>query len=158
MSSKYQGKKSEVMALNAFVALSRASESVAAATSTDLANYDLSVSQFGVLEALFHLGGMCQKELAKKILKSGGNMTMVLGNLEKRGLVKRTRDEEDSRKVIVELSQKGRELISQIFPSHVNLIEKVMSELSEQEQELLNKLCKKLGLSVQNKFLNNEGK
>ncbi len=46
----------------------------------------LTESQFGVLDSLFHLGPMKQKEIGKKILKSGGNITMVINNLEKRGI------------------------------------------------------------------------
>lgn len=157
MSIKYIGKELEVVALSAFVALARASESVSKATSIDLEEHGLTGSQFGVLEALYHLGDMCQKDLAKKILKSGGNMTTVLGNLEKRNLVKRVRDEEDSRKVVVGLSTEGRDLIAKIFPSHARLIGVVMSELDSSEQNLLIQLCKKLGLAVQRKHLDFKG-
>ena len=59
------------------------------AVACKVAEYDLTAPQFGVLEALYHLGPLCQKDLAAKILKSSGNMTMVIDNLEKRDLVRR---------------------------------------------------------------------
>ena len=82
----------EQRALSAYTKLMRAAESVTGRTSRILAAFNLSVSQFGVLEVLFHKGSLCQSELAAKILKSTGNITMVIDNLEKRNLVRRERD------------------------------------------------------------------
>jgi MarR family 2-MHQ and catechol resistance regulon transcriptional repressor len=98
-----------------------------------------------VLESLYHLGSMCQTQLASKILKSSGNLTMVIDNLEKRGLVHRVRDLEDRRKIQVQLTEEGRQLIAQVFPGHVASITEEMSTLTPQEQETLGSLCRKLG-------------
>jgi MarR family 2-MHQ and catechol resistance regulon transcriptional repressor len=87
----YKGTKDEVRALGTFVKLVRAAESVTARIHRHLIDTGLSVSQFGVLEALFHVGPLSQAEIAKKILRSTGNITMVIDNLEKRDLVKRER-------------------------------------------------------------------
>ena len=106
---------------------------------------DLTISQFGVLEALYHLGSMCQNELAGKILKSSGNMTMVIDNLEKRNLVVRQRNPDDRRMVTVSLTKVGVELIEQILPGHVAAITEEMNFLSPEEQVELGELCRKLG-------------
>lgn len=106
---------------------------------------ELTVSQFGVLEALLHLGPMCQRELGQKILKSSGNITMVVDNLEKQGLVIRQRDGEDRRFVTVHLTEEGSRLIGEIFPRHVAAIVEEMSILTAVEQEELGHLCRKLG-------------
>ena len=58
---------------------------------------DVTVSQFGVLEALHHLGPLRQGEISAKLLRSGGNITLVVDNLEARGLVQRTREANDRR-------------------------------------------------------------
>jgi MarR family 2-MHQ and catechol resistance regulon transcriptional repressor len=108
----------------------------------------LTVSQLGVLDALFYLGPMCQKDLAGKILKSSGNLTLVIDNLEKRGLVQRARQAADRRFVMVSLTQDGRALIERIMPQHVEDIRAALAALSPDEQETLGKLCKKLGLSL----------
>jgi MarR family 2-MHQ and catechol resistance regulon transcriptional repressor len=111
-----------------------------------LADAGLTVSQFGVLEALYHLGPLSQGELAKKILKSSGNITMVIDNLEKRGLVNRERNQEDRRVYVVRLTVEGRRLIGSIFPRHAAKIVEEMKALTRTEQEELSRLCRKVGL------------
>ena len=129
--------------LRTFVKLIRAAETVSSTVHSSLSEHTLTISQFGVLEALHHLGPMCQKELAGKILKSTGNITMVIDNLEKRGLVQRLRGETDRRFYTIHLTQKGASLIAEIFPAHCQRIERAMSHLSPDEQKLLGALCRK---------------
>ena len=133
-------------ALSAYVKLMRAAESLTSRTHRNLAEVDLSVSQFGALEALYHLGPMTQVEIGKKILKSAGNMTLVIDNLEKRGLVTRERRKEDRRYFTVHLTEAGKKLIGEFFPAHAERISAEMSILTPAEQEQLGRLCKKLGL------------
>lgn len=142
--SRFKGTKQEVLALGTFVKLSRASESVSSDVHRQLADSRLSVSQFGILEALYHLGSMCQKDIAGKILKSAGNITMVIDNLEKRGLVAREKNIQDRRYYTVNLTGKGNALIASIFPAHVDRIKKRMSRLSPEELKILSKLLRKL--------------
>jgi MarR family 2-MHQ and catechol resistance regulon transcriptional repressor len=142
----YKGTKDDVRALNAYVKLMRASESVSARIHSHLAEVGLTVSQFGVLEALYHIGSLSQAEIAKKILKSAGNMTMVIDNLEKRGLVKRERKPEDRRYYAVRLTAEGKKLIGSIFPRHAGKIVDAMNAITKTEQEALGHLCRKLEL------------
>ena len=85
MPTKYKGTPKEIRALDVYIKLQRAAETVMARTTGHLANYDLSVSQFAVLEALFHLGVLSQRDLATKLLQSTGNISTVLKKLEKQG-------------------------------------------------------------------------
>ena len=146
MGTNYTGTKEEKQALNAFIKLIRAAQSVSGRVEAHLGELGLTVSQFGVLESLFHLGPLNQKNLAAKILKSTGNITMVIDNLEKRGLVKRTRGEKDRRHYSVAITPKGAGLMRTFFPKHVARIVGEMGVLSGAEQDLLGKLCKKVGL------------
>lgn len=146
MGTKYKGTKNEVRALNAYIKLARAAESVAGRVEAHFSELGLTVSQFGALEALHHLGPLYQKDLARKILKSTGNITMVVDNLEKRGLVERIRDKEDRRHYFVRITRQGVRLIASFFPGHVARIVKEMGVLSKAEQEELGRLCKKVGL------------
>ncbi|MBU0485696.1 MAG: MarR family transcriptional regulator [Proteobacteria bacterium] len=132
-------------ALNAFVKLMRAAGTVNARVHGHLTEYGLTISQFGVLEALCHLGPLCQREIGNKILKSGGNITTVIANLEKRGLIKRIRNEKDQRFYEVTLTEKGEKLITVIFPKHQDIISKEFSILNPVETDELARLCKKLG-------------
>ena len=142
--TKFKGTKQEVSALGAFVKLMRASESVSSDVHRHLAHTKLSMSQFGILEALYHLGPMCQKDIAQKILKSAGNITMVIDNLEKRDLVVRKRSSGDRRYYEVSLTDKGNRLIAEIFPAHATRVRERMSSLSSGELKKLGRLLKKL--------------
>src|SRR4051795_13093579 len=110
----YKGNKKTAQALDTFVKLMRAANSVSAATNSELAIADLTVSQFAVLEVLFHTGPLCLTAIARKILTTGGNLTLVVKNLEKRGLVQRKQSADDRRFFSLHLTTKGRKLIADI--------------------------------------------
>ncbi|MDB6092942.1 MAG: mhqR [Verrucomicrobia bacterium] len=145
MGTHYQGTKGEIDALNAYIKLMRAAESVTARAHTVLPK-NLTLSQFGVLETLLHRGPLFQSELAAKLLKSGGNLTLIVDNLEKMGLVRRERSEEDRRFVTVSLTEKGQALIADLFPKIAASLAREFSALSSSEQFTLGWLCKKVGL------------
>ncbi len=86
MEKAYQGNRQETRALSTYVKLMRAAESITARIHRHLASVGLTLSQFAVLEALYHLGPLYQREIGQKLLKSSGNITMVIDNLEKRRL------------------------------------------------------------------------
>lgn len=145
MPTHYEGSKQEQNTLNTYIKLSRANETITRYLFPGGKFNGLTVSQFGALETLYHLGPMCQGEIGEKILKSSGNMTLVIDNLEKNGLIERERGKEDRRQVIVQLSAKGKDLISKIFPEHVTGIVNQFDILTQEEQKTLGKLLKKLG-------------
>lgn len=139
---------SSYLALNSYTKLMRAAETVTSRTGRVMSAAGLTISQFGVLEALHHKGPLCQRDLAAKILKSTGNITLVIDNLEKLGLVKRERTSEDRRYLTITLTGQGETLIGIVFADVEAAIVKEMSVLTPQEQEALGELCKKLGLGA----------
>jgi MarR family 2-MHQ and catechol resistance regulon transcriptional repressor len=143
--TRYHGNQTEVRALNAYIKLTRAAESVSARLSNGLSEAGLTESQFGALEALYHLGPMNQRELGSKLLRSSGNVTMVVDNLEKSGLVRRERGVSDRRCVTVYLTTQGRRMIARLFPRHAAHIAAELSVLTPAEQDELGRLCRKLG-------------
>jgi MarR family 2-MHQ and catechol resistance regulon transcriptional repressor len=147
MGTHYPGTPDEIRALDVYIKLARAADAVTQRINHHLKEDGLTVSQFGVLEALYHLGPMCQTELAGKILKSTGNLTLVIDNLERSGLVERQRDTVDRRFVSVHLTPAGEALIGRIFKPHVQGVVATMSALSGEEQEELARLSRKLGLA-----------
>lgn len=148
MPTHYDGTESERLALDTYIKFVRASESLISEMSGSLAERNLTLSQFGTLETLYHLGPLCQKAIGEKLLKSGGNITLVVSNLEERGLITRTRRPSDRRFVSVALTDAGRELIEDVLPGHVDGIVEAFSVLSAEEQQQLAGLCKKVGLSL----------
>lgn len=145
MGTRYDGTREEVRALSAFITLSRAADSVESGTQAVIAAAGLTEGQFGVLEALFHLGPLCAADLADKVLRTRGNLTLVIANLERDGLVERTTRAEDRRYRTVALTAKGRTLIRTAFPKHARLVAKTFAALTPAEQDELRRLCRKLG-------------
>ncbi|HYD55222.1 MAG TPA: MarR family transcriptional regulator, partial [Gemmatimonadaceae bacterium] len=98
MPTRFQGTDEERLALDTLIKLMRATGALTAHLSGPLQKeFGLTESQLGVLEALLHGGPLTQGQLCGKILKSGSNLTTVVDNLERDGLVRRERDLTDRR-------------------------------------------------------------
>ncbi len=148
MPTHFHGDTDVTRALNTFIKLTRATETLLNRLNQRKTIQPLSPSQFAVLEALYHLGPLTQGQVSAKVLKSTGNITLVIDNLEKQGYVRRVRQNEDRRMVTIYITDAGKSLIAQIFPAHAQAICDEMSILNAQEQEMLAHLCLKLGKSL----------
>ena len=146
--TKKFGKKADT-ALSLWVKLARAFSVFSKATNKDIEAHSLTQPQFGALECLGHLGPMTIGQLCTKNLVSGGNMTVVVDNLEKQELVERVHSKEDRRAIVVQLTSKGKRLFEDIFPKHAKHVASLTVALTEREQKELGRLLKKLGLSLQ---------
>ena len=136
--------KKDPLAVATFARLSKTANIISTEIYKPLAKHKLTVSQFGVLEALHKLGPMYQRDLAHEIVKTTGNITTVIDNLEKNDLVRREREAKDRRYFMVVLTTKGEKLIKKIYPAHARQIEQVMKRLTKADQEKLQKICDKL--------------
>ena len=145
MPTHYDGTPEEKLALDTYIKFVRASDAFEARLFRHNVIADLTVSQFGVLETLLHLGPLSQSDICAKLLKSGGNITLVIDNLEKRGLAVRNTSPLDRRVTVVSLTPTGEELIHKIFPHMVEAIQQELAPLSLEEQRVFGSLCKKLG-------------
>jgi len=145
--TKQYGKKTD-LALSMWVKLTRAHDTFNHLTAANIRSFGLTPAQFGVIECLGHLGSMLIGDLTKKHLVSGGNMTVVVDNLEKDGLVERSVSDEDHRAFYVNLTPKGKRLFDKIFIKHAQYVVKLASILSESEQIELGLLLKKLGTGL----------
>ena len=145
MPTHFKGTPEQVMALDTYIKFYRAADSLETRMMRRAVLEDLTSTQFGVMEALLHLGPMCQSEIGGKLLKSGGNITLVIDNLEKRGLVVRHTNPGDRRMTDVSLTPKGEEQITRIFPEQVKIIVEEFGALTAEEQQILGRLSKKLG-------------
>ena len=130
--------------LRLVIALSRTNASFNRALQTFLNTYDLTTAQFGVLETLYHLGELRICELIDKTLSTSGNMTVVIRNLEKEGLIRRQVNEIDRRAFVITLTDEGRALIKPVFEEHLDVLNEVFHRLSIEEKQVLQSLLKKL--------------
>jgi len=141
---RFAGSDVERRALNAWVKLARATGEIGGRLGQRLARADLTESQFGVLDALYHRGAMPQCDLARKILRTTGNVTLVVDNLERRQLVRRVRRDDDRRYVEVHLTDAGRAMLESELPGHAAAVAEHFAVLSPAEQRTLVGLCRRL--------------
>lgn len=114
----------------------------------DVARHGLSLTQFAVLEALYHKGRLPLGEIGALLLVTGGNITYTVDELEARGLVKRERCADDRRVIYASLTPQGARLLDRIFPEHARVIADMFGALEPAELAEFRRLVKKLGRDV----------
>ncbi|MDZ7632794.1 MAG: MarR family transcriptional regulator [Gemmatimonadaceae bacterium] len=146
MATHYNGTTEERGALDAYIKLMRSTVAINSRLFPPLlADFGITPTQLGVMEALHHLGPMAHCALAAKLLVSASNLTTVIDNLERDGLVRRDRDPGDRRVSITSLTPAGEARLAEFFPQHVQRLVQAMSGLDADEQAELARLCRKLG-------------
>jgi MarR family 2-MHQ and catechol resistance regulon transcriptional repressor len=124
--------------MKAFRALARhAAESIA--------QTGLGDSDFRVLEVLLHKGPLPVNTIGPKVWLTPGSISVAVDRLVEKGLVSRNDQADDRRVRQVELTAKGRVLITGGFREHAAAMESVVSILSKNERLTLLRLLKKLG-------------
>ncbi len=147
MGTKFKGDTESKIILDTFIKFFRSSESIKVKLSNFIEESGLTDGQFYVLDVLYHLGNLSQKELAIKIMRSEGNVTMIIRNLLQRKLIKRTRKKDDRRVAVISITEKGKEEYEKLFPKFLLAVKGEFSILNYEEQKTFQELCKKLGLS-----------
>ncbi|CAN5412325.1 MarR family transcriptional regulator [soil metagenome] len=137
-------KPNEEPSVQAYVRLVRSAEGLHGEVSRGLAIDGLSASQFSTLKVLRIHGKLAQRDIAKYILKSGGNITVIVDNLEREGLVQRNRDTTDRRIIYVSLTPAGEAKFDELYPDHLSRIREVMAPLTDAECEQLTLLLRKV--------------
>ncbi|MEW4354134.1 MarR family transcriptional regulator [Streptococcus pneumoniae] len=105
--------------------------------------HQLTPTQFAVLETLYSKGNLRIQDLIDKILATSGNMTVVIKNMVRDGLIFRTCDPNDRRSFLVGLTPEGRTKIEAILPDHIANIQQAMTVLDEQDKKDLIRILKK---------------
>lgn len=135
-------------ALKLWVVLSRAHASISAHAVAHAADHGLSLTEFGILEALYHRGRMVLGEIQRRILVSSGGITFLVDRLAEKGLVIRQECPEDRRAKYVSLTREGTRVIREIFPSHAQVLAEAMRGLTSAEQQEATQLLRALGLTA----------
>lgn len=126
--------------LNILISSYRIVRDLDRATTKICSSYGITYPQFQVLEALLHKGNMTVGEIRDSILSSNGTIPVIINNLQKMGMVNRVKDPQDNRRTIVELSDKGRELIVRIWIKNEQMFSERFSVWTEDEKKELIKL------------------
>lgn len=137
------------LALNLFVVLARAYNSVTSRTNRDIHSHGLNTTEFGVLDLLYYRGPQPLQKIGEKVLISSGNITYVVDKLQKKNLLTRRASQDDRRVIYAELTDEGRHFFEQIFPQHHRVIMETVNGLSVEEKEQAIQLLRKLGLTAE---------
>ena len=97
----------------------------------EVQEFDLNISEFGVLEMLLHKGEQPVQKIAERILVTSGTISYVIDKLQKKGFVYRKNCEKDKRIFYVCLTETGEKYISDIFPKHKQFIDELFSGLDD---------------------------
>lgn len=135
-------------ALKLWVVLARAFNAVSQQAAENIAQHNITSTEFGILEVLYHKGPMLLGEVQRKILVTSGGITYLVDRLVEKGLVKREECPEDRRARYAVLTPAGQVLIKRIFPDHAARIEQALSGLTTSEQREATVLLRKLGLAA----------
>ena len=112
--------------------------------SLNLGRTGLGDSDFRVLEVLLHKGPLPVNTIGPKVWLTPGSISVAVDRLEEKALVKR-KTTDDRRVRLVELTAKGRALITKTFQEHAAAMEEAAGILSKEERLILLRLLRKLG-------------
>ena len=135
--------KENELDLSTLVVFTRAENTIHRIEYQTIKQSGLTPAQFGVLEALYNKGDLRICELIEKILTTSGNITVVIKNLEKEGLIKKKPDPNDKRSCIVSLTEEGKKIIEDILPDHIKNIKGIFDILTDEEKNTLKTILKK---------------
>ena len=95
--------------------------------------YGISLTQYNVLRILRGAGqgGLCRNEVRDRMLTRMPDMTRLLDRMEDAGLVKRSREQDDRRMVLTEITAQGRELLSELDRPMAQLHREQLSQLTD---------------------------
>ncbi|THE13151.1 MarR family transcriptional regulator [Bacillus timonensis] len=132
-----------------FLILMQTSRAIQERIRDDMMKNNLSITEFSVLEVLFHKGKQTIHQIGKSVLVTSGSMTYVIDKLEQKGLLKRSACPDDRRAIHVSLTTDGSELMNRIMPEHEDCVDSVFNSLNSQEVDTLIDLLKRVKEKVE---------
>ncbi len=130
--------------LKAVIALNRATNLLNRRAGAVFRRHGLTLLQFAVLEALYHRGDLSIGEIIRRILATGGNMTVVIKNLLKEGFVVKQVSPADSRVAIISITDLGSQKMEAIFPEYLEDLHNFLKNVPDDEKDALTKTLKVL--------------
>ena len=145
MKQKRPAKKQDSTGVHLWLVFMKAFQALFPHAAQSIKRTELGDSDFRVLEALLHKGPLPVNTIGPKVWLTPGSISVAVDRLVKKGLVSRKDRAEDRRVRQVELTAKGRALITRGFREHAAAMETAVSVLSKNERLTLLRLLKKLG-------------
>lgn len=145
MNTKSYGIRTD-KAMKTIVKLERLNLKIYSQTLTYLSKYNLTFSQFKVLEVLYHRGDLNVSSITKLTMSTPGNITVVIRNLQRDDYITSVPNPDDKRASILTITQKGTKVIEKVFPNHAKNLHNILDDLNDDELDtfynLINKVYK----------------
>ncbi|WP_407638001.1 MarR family winged helix-turn-helix transcriptional regulator [Bacillus andreraoultii] len=142
-------KRDQDVSLKLFIVLSRALEAIEKQIVKNVKDYGLNLTEFAVLELLFHKGDQPIQKIGQKILLASSSITYVVDKLEEKNYLVRKACPTDRRVTHASITDEGKKIMEDIFPRHKEAMSKIMAGLNTDEKEMVVEKLKKLGLYAQ---------
>lgn len=136
------------MDLKTISALLRTSKDYSDKLRQNIDELGFSLTEFSILEALYQKGPLSVSALLEKVLVNSSTVSYTLTKLVKDDLISVCQDTNDKRIREVSLTAKGQKVISDIAPKHYNYIEELTTSLTEDEEQTLQHLLKKMNRGI----------
>ena len=109
-----------------------------------LKKYPINATEFSVMEFLYSKGEKSIQEIRDRILLASGSATYVVDNLERKEYVSRIVNQNDRRVTYIKITEAGKDLINDIFPTHKKNTKKIFNDLTNEELITLKEILKKI--------------
>ena len=130
-----------------YISMSRVINTLRRENNKLILKHNLTLGQFAVMEALYSKGRLSTGEVMEKILSTSGNIPVIVKNLEKDGFITRKQDESDKRRFILDLTDKGKDLMDEIVPENLKFMDELISLWDDEDKKeliiLMNKFRRK---------------
>ncbi len=113
----------------------------------ELTDYGLSAPQWVILMKASHEPDLTAADLAKGLETDPGAMTRLLDRMEKKGLIRRVRAVDDRRRILIELSSRGRALAPVLQRAGIRVLNRALAGFTPAEFKQLQGL---LGRMIDN--------
>jgi len=137
------------VSLKLFVVLTRALQAIETKVVQNIKTYGLNLTEFAVLELLYHKGDQPIQKIGQKVLLASSSITYVVDKLEEKGFLYRKACPTDRRVTYASLTDEGQKLMNEVFPKHAEELKKIMGGLTIDEQKELVEKVKRLGIYAQ---------
>lgn len=117
--------------------INRATVKIKREMSNRFNNYDITIEQWALLTRLWQNDGISQTELSRRSSKDLPTVTRMLLKMEKKGLISRRVDPDDSRSTLIFLTNEGKDLEDELDAIAYEIEVKALKNIKIDDVELL---------------------
>ena len=128
----------EELTFKSFLVFMKSAKSVQERIKHEMSKYNLGLSDFSVLDALYHNGKQnIQQIISNQVFHASSTMTYIIDKLENKGWINRIDCHEDGRVVYVSITEQGRLLMEKVMPHYRKVIQDIFQEINIEEKKMM---------------------